>query len=264
MSALPRLLDDPSVSEKLRADLRRSQMHAVAPFDTAAGLERLRAGMKAGGGPMTPAGGGSLPGSSWKLLAALGVVGAVGWLLLSGRPESGTDSLNERPSGPVTIAPLEESGPESAAPSTADAPKAPSLGAEKDEPVTALSRASATPPSVQEGSSAVALSAQGAAARSAADSFADEISHLGSLRQLHHTDPAAAVVSARDGHRKFPQGVLYEEREALLILSLVQVGRRADAERQAADFRARFPRSAFLAKMEQIVPASQESQAVSP
>src|SRR5690606_32494038 len=60
------------------------------------------------------------------------------------------------------------------------------------------------------------------------DPWADEIAHLGDLRRLHRQDPAAAVTAAEQGHAKFSSGLLYEEREALLILSLQQLGRGAE------------------------------------
>lgn len=245
MSALPRLLEDPSASERLRGDLLRAQAHAVAPFDTAAGLVRLRAGMKGGSGPSAPPGGTTVPGSSWKLLAALGVAGIVGWALLSGNPKDREPAPVFSPSSAAPIAEVREKSESAAAPPVTEAEAQPSVAIESQRLKTVHAeptRAPAPPPVSQDNT----------------HSFADEIAHLGALRQLQKNDPASAVISALEGHEKFAQGLLYEEREALLILSLKEVGRSAEAERRAAGFRTRFPRSAFLSKMQQMVPAPQE------
>lgn len=274
MSALPRLLEDPAVSEKLRADLRRTQLHAVAPFDTAAGLERLRAGMKSGGGPVTPPGGGTVPGASWKLFAALGVAGVVGWMLLSGSSESRTQIGTARPGAQTPNAPLKtklevEKRTSDSSPKGAPPEGRPSVGVSSSpgsadvEPITAVVPLSAAPPVVERNSD-TDLRARDSSERDTNDPLADEISHLGSLRELHQTDPAAAVISAREGHKMFAQGVLFEEREALLILSLSEVGQSAEALRRADAFRARFPRSAFLSKMQQLIPTSKQPPPATP
>lgn len=52
--------------------------------------------------------------------------------------------------------------------------------------------------------------------------------------------------------RLFPEGPLAEEREALRVRSLLGLGRGAEARRAAAAFRARFPRSVFLAHMNEV------------
>ncbi|MBK7861402.1 MAG: hypothetical protein IPJ65_22865 [Archangiaceae bacterium] len=55
---------------------------------------------------------------------------------------------------------------------------------------------------------------------------------------------AAQALEACERHAaKFPTGQLVEERESLAIRALVLAGRRAEAERRAAAFRARFPES---------------------
>ncbi len=51
---------------------------------------------------------------------------------------------------------------------------------------------------------------------------------------------------AIDTHaRRFPDGILAEEREALAIKTLVAAGRREDAQKRAAAFRERFPDGLF-------------------
>ena len=55
----------------------------------------------------------------------------------------------------------------------------------------------------------------------------------------------ALLVLAEHAHR-FPSGRLAEEREALRVRSLADVGRKDEARRAAANFAARFPRSVLL------------------
>jgi len=51
--------------------------------------------------------------------------------------------------------------------------------------------------------------------------------------------------------RRFPNGRLAEEREALRVRSLADSGRMADARRAVAAFGARFPRSVLLPRLQE-------------
>jgi len=57
---------------------------------------------------------------------------------------------------------------------------------------------------------------------------------------------AAALVPIAEHARRFKDGRLAEEREALRVKALVGLGRTADARRAAAAFRTRFPHSVLL------------------
>jgi hypothetical protein len=59
-------------------------------------------------------------------------------------------------------------------------------------------------------------------------------------------DYAAALPPIADHVRRFKDGRLAEEREALRVKALAGLGRTDDAQRAAAAFRARFPRSVLL------------------
>jgi hypothetical protein len=58
-------------------------------------------------------------------------------------------------------------------------------------------------------------------------------------------DYAAALQATELHERRFPAGLLLEEREALAIKTLAATGRRQEAERLANKFRHRFPKSLF-------------------
>jgi hypothetical protein len=63
-------------------------------------------------------------------------------------------------------------------------------------------------------------------------------------------DFAGALVAVAEHTRKFRNGSLTEEREALRVKSLAGLGRRDEARRAAAAFHARFPHSAYLSTLD--------------
>jgi hypothetical protein len=69
-------------------------------------------------------------------------------------------------------------------------------------------------------------------------------------------DFAAALAPIAEHTRRFKDGRLAEEREALRVKSLAGLGRTDDARRAAAAFEARFPRSVLLPAVSQM-PASE-------
>ena len=62
-------------------------------------------------------------------------------------------------------------------------------------------------------------------------------------------DVTAALAAIAEHERRFPNGQLTEEREALRVLALAGAHRSEEARRAAATFRKRFPRSMLLARM---------------
>jgi hypothetical protein len=65
---------------------------------------------------------------------------------------------------------------------------------------------------------------------------------------------AAALPPIADHARRFKDGRLSEEREALRVKSLAGLGRSEDARRAATAFRARFPRSVLLSAVNKMSP----------
>ena len=55
-----------------------------------------------------------------------------------------------------------------------------------------------------------------------------------------------ALAACREHAQRFPSGQLAEEREIVAIRALMLLGRRADAEVRAAEFRAKFPESLLI------------------
>ena len=122
----------------------------------------------------------------------------------------------------------------------------------------ALSPAPATPPPVSDAPVTVSPEAMprrrvmsrtpGAPARAASHA------ELQLLRTAHEDvtngDYGDALIIIAEHSRRFRNGSLVEEREALRVKSLAELGRYEDAQHAAAEFHGRFPRSVFLSTFE--------------
>ena len=85
---------------------------------------------------------------------------------------------------------------------------------------------------------------------------AAEIGMLETARAAIERGAFAPALAALGEHaRRFPTGHLAEEREALRIRALTGLGRRTEARRAAEAFRARFPHSFLLPRVDELVPA---------
>jgi len=86
------------------------------------------------------------------------------------------------------------------------------------------------------------------------ESYGMELRVLQPARQaLARRDFASALGAIAQHQRQFPSGRLVEEREALRVKSLLGAGRVAEARRAGAAFRTRFPRSALLHRIEEML-----------
>jgi hypothetical protein len=82
------------------------------------------------------------------------------------------------------------------------------------------------------------------------DVLAAEIALLRRARGAYdHREFSRALVLVDEHARRFPQGHLAEEREALRVRSLLSLGRTAEAHRAAEAFAIRFPRSVLLPRV---------------
>jgi hypothetical protein len=86
------------------------------------------------------------------------------------------------------------------------------------------------------------------------EAYALELRVLQPARQaVAQRDFGRALGAIADHQRRFPAGKLTEEREALRVKALLGLGRTAEAERAGAAFRARFPRSALLGRIDDML-----------
>jgi hypothetical protein len=83
---------------------------------------------------------------------------------------------------------------------------------------------------------------------------------LALLQPAYHAvarrDFTSALAAIAEHQRRFASGQLAEEREALRVKALLELGRRSEAERAAFAFRERFPRSVLLRRLESMLDAS--------
>ncbi len=96
----------------------------------------------------------------------------------------------------------------------------------------------------------------GGSAKSAIDveSYTKELRVLQPARQaVARQDYSSALSAISEHQRLYPSGRLTEEREALRVKALVGLGRNTEAQRTGAAFRSRFPRSALLGRIEEML-----------
>lgn len=86
------------------------------------------------------------------------------------------------------------------------------------------------------------------------EAYTKELQVLQPARQAVTRGDFTTALSAVEEHQKqFPSGKLAEEREALRIKALVGLGRSGEAQRAGAMFRARFPHSALLKRIDEML-----------
>ncbi len=96
-----------------------------------------------------------------------------------------------------------------------------------------------------------AASSRKPSAIDAPDPLADERSLLDLARgAIEREDGAAALDATAEHARKYPSGVLVQEREAIAVRALVLLGRTEEARARVARFRERFPDSMLLPALE--------------
>jgi hypothetical protein len=153
-------------------------------------------------------------------------------IMLAAGAVGATAALLARGPRPVEVAP-----PESAPP----APKA---------PITNVARPAREPLAADAQTAPASKPTRPAPAGAKADPFTAELE----LLQRAHTaytrrDFSVALTLIAEHARRFPKGHLAEQREALHVRSLAGAGRTDEAQRAAAAFALRFPRSVLLPRV---------------
>ena len=86
------------------------------------------------------------------------------------------------------------------------------------------------------------------------EAYALELQVLQAARRgVARGDFVGALGAIAEHQRRFTAGKLAEEREALRVKALLGLGRSAEAERAGSAFRARFPRSALLGRIDEML-----------
>lgn len=198
--------------------------------------------------PMPAAASGS---GAVKLAAAGLLLAAAGALVfwLAGRSEPNEESTpgpaiaatNPARAEPAVMPPAEPTPEAMPEPSPAALPSAGSAGEEPEREVATQPAARARP----------SHSARPLTEREPLD-LPEEHRLLRSARTALPTTPTRTLAKVREHARRFPSGVLAEEREMLRVSALAAIGRSADARRAADSFRSRWPRSAYARRVEEL------------
>lgn len=86
------------------------------------------------------------------------------------------------------------------------------------------------------------------------EAFAAELRLLQPARQAVARGEYSSALSIIAEHRRlYPRGVLTQEREALRVKALLGLGRANEAERAGSEFRKRFPRSALVGRIDEML-----------
>jgi hypothetical protein len=82
---------------------------------------------------------------------------------------------------------------------------------------------------------------------------AGELRLLGEAKRELTSAPEHGYALLQQHRQTYPSGQFVEEREALTIEALYRLGRQTDARDHAATFRSRFPRSAYLRRVDDVL-----------
>jgi len=81
----------------------------------------------------------------------------------------------------------------------------------------------------------------------------EELRLVGAAQRALPRDPALALALAREHGRRFPDGVLAQERDAVTISALWETGRHDEARDRARQFLTEHPRSTYVGRMREIL-----------
>jgi hypothetical protein len=220
MTDPPRLRDDPDAPSDLQRALRE-EADAPSDYDVEEGLKRFHRGSGGGGSAI-----------GIKSLAGVGGAVAVAAFLAVMSARSRSTSPNPSPS-PVATTPS-ASAPDFPVPSPVDSKKT------LPEPPPISSEAPTPAPSAE---LVPRLADSHVAPKSREATLREEIEQLRRIRA--ESSPSRALALADEGHRLFPGGTLYQDREAIAIRSLATLGRMGEARARGSAFVTRFPRSPY-------------------
>lgn len=99
------------------------------------------------------------------------------------------------------------------------------------------------------------------ARHAAEDQFQREMDELMQAKRALSGDPKRALDLAEHGQREFKQSLLSEEREHVLLLALIALGRVTEAERRAEPYLTKHPDSPFARRVRAALEASKSRKA---
>lgn len=234
-----RLLDDPSVSEALRADLGHASNAGVHGFDAAAGAASLRIALAAEAGAGAAAGGTSALAKIALATALIGGGAVAAWAATRApepAPPTHATVAKPEPIAQVPSTKAQEPGPQT--PPSVEPVVLPKVEVEASpEAQAAIPEEPEAVPSERPRVAPRAAKKKTAPAPKAED-FAHEARIVADARRkLSATNGAKeALALLDDAKSEFPRGMLKEERQALRIMALAKLGRSEDARKHAKTF----------------------------
>lgn len=235
----PRLLELPDTPDALRSSLDLARHDGLDAASAARVAEGVTAQVGTGGaaGPTGAGGSGGLSAPGMKIVAGLVGAGLIaGGLWLAG-PGQGQGSPDEPPAAAVVEEPGGE--PAAVAGAVAGAVEAAPPAVPAPEPTASAAGESRVPKKV----SAPVPAASKQEPKTPASSLAEEHRLLSAARAALGTDPSRALQLTREHERRFPDGVLAQEREVIAIQALAATGQNAAARDKAEGFDQQYPGS---------------------
>lgn len=246
MSAPKRLLEDPATAEALRADLQAAANHQVS-YDLASGLSHFEANLPNLGAAGSSAGGWSTA------LVKLGALGVVGGALVAAGLSMNDTSHQEQAEAQLTTAlatPDQAKTPESKP--TVEPPEA--VAVEDLKPVEEATPALREPAAKAPAAPTPKPAPEPSATTTNRDALLqEEVKQLRQIRQQLPQNPAKALALANEGHQRFSKGVLYQEREALALSALHQLGRQQELQTRGDRYLETFPSGSFSSRVRQLL-----------
>lgn len=254
MSAPRRLLEDPETAEALRTDLQAAATHQVN-FDMTAGLARFEAALAQNAAAASTSG---LKATLLKLGVA-GIIGgaAVGVALYAGEDSKPAEPVQTAaPPAPAPVRPQQASKPLVQAPVPEEKPVPAAeepVAAPKPQPAAAPKRAAVASERPAKVEAKPAPTQNRSDTQSRDDLLDQEVQQLRQIRQLAASNPARALAMANEGHVRFKGGVLYQEREALALQALSNLGRRSELQQRGERYLKAFPNGSFSNRVRQLL-----------
>jgi len=90
-------------------------------------------------------------------------------------------------------------------------------------------------------------------AQPAPDGADEELRLIGAEQKLLPGDPIRALALVREHERRYPDGLLVQEREVVAVAALAAIGQQDEARRRAERFNEQHPRSTYAVRMRQIL-----------
>ncbi len=249
-----RLFESSDVPAELRADLQRAREDDPAAYDVAAGVAAFEAaiadipaGIEAADPGTAAAVASKSATTTWVLVATIGAAtaGIVAWALarrdaevevaaeVEAAPQRRAPAVEDRePSEPTRAEPPAE--PPEQAEITPDAPEPTEVEQDREKAVRATGSRSKPRPR---------------AAEPTPDRLAAEMRATKAAEEQLRSDPTRALVLARQADREFRDGLFAQERQAIVVLALFELGRVDEALAKAKRYLARHPRGSFADKI---------------